>query len=272
MSLNRKKNEENALVGEAGLRREFANSNLQNARLFYFESTDSTNTRAKLYAETDEWRLKREPAFFIAGAQTGGRGRLGRSFLSDRRGVYLSYLFCPKDSPLSALQYTARAAVIAARAVESLAGGKVLLKWVNDLYLSDKKVAGILTEGRFNEKNELDYIVIGIGVNVLRQEFPPELSDIATDIESSLGKRISIAALAAKIAEGFLSKLSDESLISEYKERSFLIGEELAVIKPSGSYRAIAEGIDDDAALILRLADGSRERLSSGEVSIRKTN
>ena len=261
-----------SLISEASVKREFANNDLHSADLFYYDRTDSTNTRAKLYAESDEWKKDRNDTFFIARTQTGGRGRMGRSFLSDGRGIYMSYLFSPKESTKSALQYTARAAVIAARAIESLSDGKVMLKWVNDLYMSKKKVAGILAEGRFNEKNELDYMIIGIGVNVLSREFPCELSEIATDIESASGKRISAPTLAARIARGFLESLSAESLIDEYRSRSFLIGEAVSVIKPSGSYRATVLSIGDDASLVLRLEDGSEECLSSGEVSIRKTN
>ncbi len=248
----------------------FANEGLHKTRVFFFEDTDSTNTRAKLYADTDKWKEKGEPAFFIAERQSAGRGRLGRSFLSDGRGLYMTYLFRPEESLGSALKYTARAAVVAARAVEELSGCEVKLKWVNDLYVSGKKLAGILAEGRTDALGNLEYMLIGIGINVFASAFPEELSEIATDIESESGVKISRAVLAAKIASGLCSHLSDSTLICEYRERSFLIGERVNVIKPTESYPATVIGIDDDSALLIKLDSGEVECLSSGEVSIRK--
>lgn len=255
---------------ESSLRRAFVNESLQNIPLFFYEETDSTNTRAKIYAGSDTWRVKREDTVFISKSQTGGRGRLGRSFLSDGRGLYMSYLFCPKESLSSAIQYTARAAVIAAEAVEELSGTVVRLKWVNDLYAGGKKLAGILTEGRTDKDGRLEYMIIGIGVNVLASSFPEELSDTATDIETVSGNRISIPCLAAKIAAGFEKRLSDPSLISEYKARSFLIGEHVTVLNHGESYPATVLEIANDASLIVKTEGGSIERLSSAEISIRK--
>lgn len=250
----------------------FESESLHKAQVFFFDETDSTNTRAKLYADTSQWKENGEPAFFIAAKQTAGRGRLGRSFLSDGRGLYMTYLFRPTESLGSVLRYTTRAAVIAARAVEELSGCEVKLKWVNDLYVSGKKLAGILAEGRTDASGKLEYMVIGIGINAFATDFPEELSEIATDIESESGRKISRAALAAKIASGLCSYLSDSSLISEYRKRSFLIGERVNVIKPTESYPATVIGIDDDSALLIKCENGTIESLSSGEVSIRKFN
>ncbi len=249
---------------ENGIKRALKRKKLDVISLFFHEETDSTNTCAKEFANSDRWQGER--TVFIAKSQSGGKGRLGRSFHSPGTGLYMSFLYKP-ECEFSAAKITANAAVITARAIDEITGAKTALKWVNDVYLGGKKLAGILTEGRVADGG-FEYAIIGIGINVLKTDFPEDVKQIATDIETETQKRVSIAELAAEILHGLALNINDE-LIDEYRRRSFLIGKELTVIKPNASYPATAIAIDEDARLIVKLPNGATEALDSGEVSVK---
>ena len=235
-----------------------------------YKTIDSTNTQAKIYAESG----RTQNAVFVASEQTAGRGRLGRSFISEAgTGLYLSILVgggFPSDFAVSLTTYMA---VIASRAIETLSGVKAEIKWVNDIYVGGKKLAGILTEGKSaNNGNTLDYAVVGIGINLLRQEFDENVKEIATTVEDQCGKRVDINSLAALIVKEFFENLQlagGIEIAAEYKRKSFLIGENVTVIKPTGEYNAYVTDITDKCELVLSLPDGTTEILSTGEVSVR---
>ena len=238
-----------------------------------YKKIDSTNTRAKLFAESKS----NTNAIFIAKEQTAGRGRLGRTFVSTKgNGLYLSILLNKKLPPEFATALTTYMAVIASRAIHTVAGVQPKIKWVNDLYLSGKKLAGILTEGKASENGEsLDYAVVGIGVNLLKQDFPDNVKTIATTLENECQKQIDPIELAAHIISDFFENLSlvgTPELAEEYRHRSFLIGERVNVIKPTSTYSATVNGITDKCELMLTLEDGTEEILSTGEVSVRIAN
>ena len=238
-----------------------------------YKKIDSTNTRAKLFAESKS----NTNAIFIAKEQTAGRGRLGRTFVSTKgNGLYLSILLNKKLPPEFATALTTYMAVIASRAIHTVAGVQPKIKWVNDLYLSGKKLAGILTEGKASENGEsLDYAVVGIGVNLLKQDFPDNVKTIATTLENECQKQIDPIELAAHIISDFFENLSlvgTPELAEEYRHRSFLIGERVNVIKPTSTYSATVNGITDKCELMLTLEDGTKEILSTGEVSVRIAN
>ena len=236
-----------------------------------YKNIDSTNTRAKIFAENKIGTN----AVFIANEQTAGRGRLGRTFVSSKgKGLYLSILLNKKMPPDFATALTTYMAVIASRAIHTLAGARPKIKWVNDLYLGGKKCAGILTEGKATDDgNALNYAVVGIGINLYKQDFPEDVKAIATTIENECGQRISRIDLAAIITKEFFENLhlvGARELAEEYRRHSFLIGERVNVIKPTSTYTASVKGITDRCELILTLDDGKEEILSTGEVSVRK--
>lgn len=240
-------------------------------RLITYETIDSTNTQAKLYAENGEG----ECAVFIASEQTAGRGRLGRSFISEAgKGLYLSILLGGGFKPDFAVSLTTYMAVIASRVIDKLAGIETKIKWVNDIYAGGRKLSGILTEGKAADDGKtLSYAVVGIGINLLKQEFTADVRAIATTLEDECGKMIDINSLAALIVKEFFENLDSVGAITiaeEYKRRSFLIGEDVNVIKPTGEYKAHVVDITDKCELMLLLPDGTTEILSTGEVSIRK--
>lgn len=255
---------ENNKLSEAGIKKYIANKSLHKIRIFVYDETDSTNTRAKLFAREHPGTS----AIFIADAQTAGRGRMGHSFDSARgAGIYMSFLICENTLLLEPDILTVRAAVKLASAIESECRLSPSIKWVNDLYLSGKKVAGILTEGIFDtESGAMSAAICGIGVNVFKRAFPEEISSIASSLEECGGENISRQRLAAKIIEEFFSP--DGSIIDEYRRRSFVLGNSVRVICKSGDYNATAVAITDKGHLIVRTEDGTEKELISGEVSI----
>ena len=232
-----------------------------------FETLASTNTTLREMAEGGA----PNGTAVIARAQTAGRGRLGRSFASPRdAGLYISLLL-RKDIGIERLPLlTPYAAVAAARAIEQVADVTVGIKWVNDLRIGEKKIAGILTEGGFSPDGGLSYAIIGVGINLLPSALPPELSGIAAAI-GDYTQPPSLSTMAAALLDRFfldLPSLWDGSFLNEYRHRSVVIGRQVLAIDGGREFVGIAEAIEDDGAL--RLAtDGGTFFLRAGEVSIK---
>ena len=234
-------------------------------RIIFYEQTDSTNTRAKEWAKQNP--DNRLPVVFIANRQTAGRGRRGRSFVSNEgAGIYISILTYPEESGADATAVTARAAVTLACAIESLSDCDIKIKWVNDLYINNKKLAGILTEGEMNKEGKIAYQVVGMGINVYKSAISDEISDIATSIEGETGRGVDRSKLAAAIINYHLNYKGD--FYTEYKFRSFIIGKSVTVIKLSESYEADVLDINPDFSLKLKAKNGI-ENLFTGEVSLK---
>jgi BirA family biotin operon repressor/biotin-[acetyl-CoA-carboxylase] ligase len=238
-----------------------------------FPVLSSTNTVLKSMAAEDA------PAgtAILAVEQTGGRGRLGRSFFSPPAGgLYLSLLLRPDLSPAEAPRLTSCAAVAVAEAVEKLSGRKTGIKWVNDVYMDRKKICGILTEAGMDlETGRVSYVVVGIGINLHTPEngFPEEIRNIAGAAFDGL----SVPDLRNRLAALVLDRLSDyaedplsDDLFEAYKNRSFVPGMKITVLAP-GKEPMPAEALclNRDYSLQVRFPDGSEKVLSSGEVSIR---
>ena len=232
-------------------------------KILFYQETDSTNTRAKEYAEGAS---SHESVIFIANSQTAGRGRLGRSFVSEAgAGIYMSILTYPTESGFDATKVTAESAVRLCHAVESLCDCKIKVKWVNDLYLGGKKLAGILTEGRLGEGGKIAYQVVGMGINVYKNAISDEISTIATSLESEIGSVPDRSVLAARM---IYEALTETDCFEEYKARSLVIGQDVTVVKSTGSYNAKVIDVNPDYSLKL-IVDGKEEKLFTGEVSIR---
>ncbi|MBQ8584403.1 MAG: biotin--[Clostridia bacterium] len=241
-------------------------------RLIRYTLTDSTNTRAKEYARKHVG--ERECVIFIADGQTAGRGRLGRSFVSEcGEGIFLSVLFYPDLPPEKVTDAVAYSAVILRRAISRVAGVLPSVKWVNDLYLGGKKLAGILCECVFLENEKSPAIIAGMGINVYKNAVNNEISDIATSIEAETNLRISREKLTEEIIEEFLKNLSSigsQEILSEYRESSFIIGKKVTVRPIAGEpYEARAVEILDDYSLLVEPQGGGRLALNSGEISVK---
>ena len=243
--------------------------------LYCLASVDSTNSFLKREAA----RGAADGTVALADEQTGGRGRRGRSFQSPTgKGIYLSVLMRPELSANALLPLTGLGAVAVCNAVERTARVRPQIKWTNDLVLGGRKLCGILTElGIEGETGTLDYVVLGIGVNVLHEsgDFPEELSSIATSLWMETGRRVERAALTAAMIEE-LDRLYSAILAGDthayldaYRRDCLTIGKEVQLLWRDVSERVEALGVDDELGLIVRRADGTEEVIRTGEVSVR---
>lgn len=240
-----------------------------------FDSLESTNKTAKEVALTDP----NHGIVILANQQTAGRGRLGRDFYSPGNvGLYMSILFRPPFDMTQSILVTTAAAVAVVRAIEKLSPVNLTIKWVNDIYLNDKKICGILTEAISDfETGRIGYVVLGIGINCFDADYPAALSGIA----GNLGGGFSRNQLAAEIINQWnvlLPGMEDRTFLEEYRQRSAVLGKEILVF-PAGDREAeglLAQAleIDRDGGLVIRYLTGPKfgltETLSGGEVSIRK--
>ena len=242
-------------------------------QVHWYDTIDSTNTEAKRLA------LLGAPhgTVVIAGSQTAGRGRMGRSFASPGGlGLYFSLLLRPGCRAEELMHLTCAAGVAACRGVEAVTGYRPGIKWINDLVAENKKLGGILTELSVDAgTGRVNYAIIGIGINCghAPDDFPPELRDIAISLRTVTGKPVDIAALAAALAEQLA--VMDEQLMTNrdaimaaYRENCVTLGRQVRVIGQT-EREATALDIDPEGGLVVRYADGSIATVSSGEVSVR---
>jgi len=240
-----------------------------------FSTIDSTNTYAKQLAENGA----AEGTLVLAEHQTAGRGRMGRSFFSPANtGLYMSLILRPTFSPTEILSVTPCAAVAVCEAIEMLSGKKTGIKWVNDVYVGEKKVCGILTEAAFsstdsNLNTAIRYAILGIGVNILppSESFPEEISHIAASVFEQTASDMR-APLAAEIINRFFSYYSDlteKNFYSGYRERLFLRNQSIEILWGTESGEGICLDVDKDFRLVVRMADSTVHTLSSGEVRVR---
>ena len=234
------------------------------ADVVVFQTIDSTNTEGKKRAD----HLSR-PLLLLAEEQTMGRGRQGHSFYSPRTtGLYMS-LVVPVSLPLTTIAFCTQAmAVAAARTVEALGGPALQIKWVNDLYLADRKVAGILTEAVTDlETQQATAVICGIGINLTTKDFPETIMSTA----GALG-RMDRNILAAEINALFLkmiNELPDTDLwLNEYRQRSLVLKRTLSFSVNGHAYHAVGKEIDDQGRLVVGFKDGNTMTLSSGEISV----
>ncbi|MBE6606467.1 MAG: biotin--[acetyl-CoA-carboxylase] ligase [Ruminococcaceae bacterium] len=231
----------------------------------------STNTLAKEYAENGT----SEKTVIIAKMQTGGRGRMGRSFFSpENTGLYMSIILRPALTSDKALEITTAAAVAAARIIERACKSDVKIKWVNDIYKNGKKVCGILTEASVNTDSSINYAVLGIGVNLFKPQngFPDDISSIADSVyDCGYNEELKNEFTVMLIDEFFsiYPIIGQNSFVSEYRSRSLITGRDIYILSDDKKIPAKADAIGDDYSLHVTLDDGSKRVLNSGDVSIK---
>ena len=212
----------------------------------------------------------------IADRQTGGRGRLGRSFESPGgSGVYLSVILRPECSPEKLLHLTCAVATAMCNAIQSAAGFRPGIKWTNDLVWGGKKLGGILTELSV-EQNSVRYAVIGIGINCCQQkkDFSPELQDMAASLSMVAKKPVDRSVLAAAMIHALWKMDADllagkAKIMSDYRSDCITLGQDIVLLRAEELRRGKALDIDDDGGLMVAFNDGTRQTVTSGEVSIR---
>ncbi|MDD3173881.1 MAG: biotin--[acetyl-CoA-carboxylase] ligase [Herbinix sp.] len=249
----------------------FLKGEASNFILDVLQTVNSTNTLGKELAA----KGAREGTVIIAREQTEGRGRMGRSFYSpNSSGIYFSIILRPKLNLEDSLLITTAAAVAVAQAIETVAGVKASIKWVNDVFVEDRKVCGILTEASLNfENGGLEYAVVGIGINIETKDFPEEIHKTAGSLFSDKPSSSPVTSmLVAEVLNNLancMNSLTDKQYLEEYRRRSFLIGKDIIVIKGAKTIPAKAIDIDEKARLVVEYEDHTIEALNSGEVSIR---
>lgn len=240
--------------------------------ILVFDEVDSTNIRAKALA------LEGAPhgTAVIADCQTAGRGRLGRSFASPSgSGIYMSMILRPEADLGKAMLITTAAACAACRAVREQTGREAGIKWVNDIYLGQKKICGILTEAMTDfETGNLESVIVGIGINfrAAPESYPADVLERLTWIYGKEEQGISRNQLAAAVMDEMLrlaDHLEDRSFLDYYREHAIMLDRDVRCIRGNETWEAHTVDIDRDGGLIIRLADGTLQTLSSGEISIR---
>lgn len=240
-------------------------------KIEYFDQITSTNTVLKERADKGE----SENTVLVSDFQTNGRGRLGKTFFSPKGcGIYFSYLIKPKIRACDSIFITVAAAVAMRHAINAVFSIDTKIKWVNDIYFENKKLCGILTEGKFLKDGTLDYAILGVGLNIKTppEGYPDEFSYKTTNLEKITNSDVSDKKwqLAANFLNEFDIIFADKnkSYIKEYKEASCLIGKKIEIL--SGMYRGFAKVIDIDDSARLVVDTGEKVvSLSSCDVSIR---
>lgn len=220
------------------------------------------------------------PLLVVANAQTKGRGRLGRDFYSPAdTGIYMSYAFRPNFDMSKSTLITLAAAVAVAQSMEEIVKISPKIKWVNDLFINDKKVAGILTEASINlESGQMDTIIVGIGINCFTKDFPDFERNVAGSIDAKeqYSRNQLIISIANKL-NNLLENLDPKEVVFQYKTRCNTLGKQITIYRDYNNpneigVKARAYDIDDNGGLIVEYQSDFRSQLhtiTSGEISIR---
>lgn len=238
-------------------------------QVLVLDTVDSTNTYAKALAV----RGAVHGTVVLANHQTGGKGRLGRSFSSPKgKGVYLSAILRFDAPPTALMHLTCVAAEAARRAVRDAAGLDTGIKWTNDLVVGKKKLCGILTELVTTPRGLA--VIVGIGVNCCQQpeDFPPEVAAMATSLLQcgcSADRTAMAAALIRQLALAAKDMLTPALWMDSYRKHCITIGQDVKILRGEEEQFAHVDSMDDQGALLVTLADGTKDIVFSGEVSVR---
>lgn len=240
----------------------FLDKKNHNIKIEIFDTITSTND----YAKNAVWQKQiTENSLITANTQTAGRGRFDRKFFSPAQtGIYMTFVIFPEKTVEDILLVTLTTAVAVVRAIKNLTGITANIKWVNDIFFNDKKIAGILTETVFNtQTNKTESVIIGIGLNINTKIFPEELKNIAT----SLNVRISRNKFIAEITNNFFdlyNNATNEQTIAEYKK--YLITNRTVIYYIDGEkFKGKIEGINNNGNLIIN-SNNKQIILNSGEI------
>lgn len=259
---------ENDIISAEGIKTYIENKH-KLSDIYVYSSLTSTNTEAKRLACNGA----KDKTVIISNEQTAGRGRMGRSFFSPcDAGIYMSVILRPALNVIDSGLVTTAASVAVCRAITKLYNHlSPKIKWVNDILLDGKKVCGILTEAGMDfESGTVEYVIVGIGINISTNNFPDALKPIATTLKGS--EVIPRNRITAKILHELFSitdNLNVYNFMDEYKQYSAVLGKDIEIIH--GDMRSFGKAIDinENGGLVARLHNGTIVTLTSGEISIR---
>ena len=231
-----------------------------NIKSLYLDECTSTMAEARSMLDKGE----KTPFVVLSSKQSAGRGRRGRSFISENGGIYLTLVV---ENEYKVESITTKVCVAVSRVIDRM-GFSSQIKWVNDIYIDGKKCVGILTEGIINlELAQVSHVLIGIGINYTTKDFPKELNAVSLFPDGS-AKETRSEFISALIDEIFIL-LNEEDYYNEYRAKSCIIGKNINVLKQDECKKAKAIDIDENCHLIVEYPDNTIEVLSSGDVSIR---
>jgi BirA family biotin operon repressor/biotin-[acetyl-CoA-carboxylase] ligase len=213
----------------------------------------------------------KDKTLYISDTQNTARGRFGRPYFAQPgRGIYMTMLLRPELKLTELPQYTVLTAVALVQAIEKLTNQKPSIKWVNDIFIGEKKICGILSEGiPDTETGKITGVSIGIGLNFSIADFPENLADIATSLFADGQASITRNALIAEIWSQFFA-LIDTDFISIYRAHLLVLGKPVSFIKQGTRISGTAIDITDTGKLIVEEPNGAKHILSSGEISLEK--
>lgn len=235
---------------------------------FCFETLDSTSTYIRRM-----WRELPDGHTVIASEQLSGRGRTGRDFYSPKDdGLYFSFLL--KDEKyISDPLFTIKMSYAVCRAIDRITGTQdVQIKWVNDIYIGQKKLSGILCE-MVSSQNERA-VIVGVGVNfavnkgLLPGDLRRKIGSLKDVTKAHLCKEQLCAYILNEVEDMYRSERTSDEFLALYRKRSAVLGREIQILKNGGAVRAAALEIDSDGGLIVRYAGGETDKLTAGEISI----
>lgn len=244
---------------------EIKNAMKHDIAVIHYTEIDSTNTQAKRLINSGE---ANETLLVTAERQTAGRGRQGKTFYSPAEtGIYMSLIVHPNTMLQNAVTATTAASVAVCKAIERLTDIKPQIKWVNDVYVNDKKICGILTEAVSDfELGIVTSVVVGIGINIKTNDFPEDV-----ERAGSLNADIRRADLIGAVADELLNIIGGDYsyFIDYYRSHSMIIGKHINYIENGIVTPAKAVSIDETGGLVVQTENGTQKTLKSGEISIR---
>ncbi len=234
----------------------------------YFQVTSTNDVAHELAQEGAA-----EGTLVLAEEQTAGRGRLGRSWFSERNnGIYLSLILRPPVRPLHAPVFNLAAAVAVSRAIEQTCEISADIKWPNDVLIKGKKCCGVLTEMN-TDLDRIKYLVVGIGINVNHSVFPKSLEQQASSLFLEGGRRFSrielILALLSHFEEIYFEarQKGRDSILEQWTQRSsFSNGKEVSVDLGERQVRGTTCGLGREGTLRVKLPSGQIEEIVAGDV------
>lgn len=241
-------------------------------RVQVLDTIGSTNN----YLKTLAAQGAPEGTVAIAEEQTAGRGRLGRSFSSQKGvGLYFSVLLRPQLPPEALLHLTCAVAVAVCDAIEEATGLRPGIKWINDLVYRQRKLCGILAELALTQSGQVDFAVVGIGINCAQApgDFDPGIRDMAGSLAMATGRRVDRTALAAACVRSMAhlaAHLEDRAgYLERYRADCVTLGAQIQVIRGDTRRPGRALDVREDGGLVVQYANGETETVQSGEVSVR---
>lgn len=240
--------------------------------IVYYEETDSTNNQAKALGEKNGVH----GTLLVSDRQVEGKGRRGRGWESPKGvSIYMTILLRPQIAPSKAPMLTLVMAQSVAEGIKEKTGLEVGIKWPNDIVVNKKKVCGILTE-MSTEIDYINYVVIGVGINVNQETFPDELEKTATSLMIEKGEKVKRAELIAAVMERFEENYETfmhtedlSEIMTQYNEMLVNRDRDVRILEPENEYNAHASGINKKGELVVVTSDGEEKHIFAGEVSVR---